>query len=460
MYARSTRSAATSMFWWAVFAILLQFVFPYVVLQAMGLDAQKLREHPSTFLVIICGTYALLNGAVPFHQRCREAPGLVLFVCIIPLLNIYSAYFNGISGAALYAESYLAPGMLAVMLSTSSQHQKRLLGRILIALCVFNVLVGLFESLTSTTWFPLAFDPDAPITEVDVDFRANAFYNHPLTASLVTSMAVFLLFAMRLRLVFSAPIYGLLLVGLLAFGGRTALGVTLLMSVGTAIYLLFAGIIRRNLKLDLIVIIVSAAIFIPILLAIIITQTSIADRIMDTLYFDGSAQTRATQLEIFRHLSLRNWLFGISHDDLNVLKYQIGLGGKDTDIENFWILMLLNLGGLGFLVFLVVLGTFLLHMARSTHSMYGWLLVVGALVIDSGSNSLGSKSSDLFVEVGFLVAISGYADYARSPRMVVRNLTTTLAPLGQFGTIRPQGALGRISSVRTRGLRLLGSRIS
>lgn len=445
---------ATAMFWWGVFAILLQIVLPYVVLEAMGVDSAKLKEHPATYLVLVCGAYSLLRGFVPFQRRCREAPGLLLFVFAVPVLNIYSAWLTGISGAALYAESYWSAGMLALMLAPASPRQRRLLAIILITACVLNVLIGLCESLTATNWFPILIDPDnVMVSDMSTDFRANALYNHPLQASLITSMGVFLLFAMKPRVIVSGPIFALLVVGLLAFGGRTALGVTLIVTSLTTVYLLFSGILQRNLKLEFVVGIVVAAIVLPILIGIVVTQTSIADRIMDTLYYDGSAQTRATQLEIFQHLSLRNWLFGISHDDLNLLKYQIGLGGKETDIENFWILMLLNLGSIGFAVFLFVFGTFLFYLGRYTNSMYGWLLIISALVIDSGSNSLGSKSSDLFFEVAFLVAISGYTDYVRSPRKVLR-----LSAMPSLGFARAQSVLAKVAPSKLRGLRISGSR--
>jgi hypothetical protein len=444
---------ATALFWLGVLAVLLQFVFPYVVLQSMGVNPETIRLHPATVLVMICGTYALLAGPVPFHQLCREAPGVVLFVFAIPVLNAYSVYFTGISGAGQYVETYLSAGLLALMLSPARPAQKRLLAQILITLCVINVFIALYESFTTTNWFALVIDPDLKMTDMDIDFRANAFYNHPLTASLITSMAIFLLFAMRMRLVVRAPVLVIFMIGLLAFGGRTALGVTLLACVLMATYVLLAGIINRNLKLEFAVAIGIAAIMIPILIGVIVTQTSMADRIIDTLYFDDSAEARMTQWEVFGHLTLNNWLFGISHDDLSLIKYQIGLDGKETDIEKFWFLMMLNLGAIGFSAFLAVFGTFLFHIARYSGSIYGRLLVLASLVIDSGSNSLGVKTADLFCEVAFLVAMSGYAGYAPNPSIVPVRTRSELP-----GPPRPQSALASVAPAKSRELRTLGSR--
>ena len=445
---------ATSLFWLGLGAVLLQFVLPYVVLDAMGLSASQVKLHPATVLVIICGLIALSKGTISFQHYLKNAPGLMAFVCIIPFITLYSVYFTGYSGSAVYAESYWSAGLLALMLKGASARRKRLLGSILIVLCVLNVFVALYESVTFSNWFPLVIDPDLKLTEVDVDFRANAFYNHPLTASLITSMAVFLLYAMRLRFIVAAPTLGILLVGLLAFGGRTALGVTLIVTTLVAVYKLLTGIIRRNLKLDFILAVLAAAVIVPMLITVIVTQTSIADRIIDTLYYDDSAAARATQWEIFRYLSLKDWLFGISHDDLNVLKYQIGLGGKETDIENFWFLMLLNLGVIGFSVFCAVFGALLFHLGRYSRSTNGWLLVIASLIIDSGSNSLGVKTSDLFIEVAFLVAMAGYADHVRVPRSK-RLVSPTVQP-----SLQSHLALGYHPAYRQRGLQALSPRMT
>ena len=52
-------------------------------------------------------------------------------------------------------------------------------------------------------------------------------------------MAFFLLYSMQIRIAVAGPVIGLLLIGLLAFGGRTALGITGLFSIVTAIYVYF-----------------------------------------------------------------------------------------------------------------------------------------------------------------------------------------------------------------------------
>ncbi len=442
----------TGVFWWAVLAIFLQFVLTGNLLQAIGVNA-PIKVHPSSIISLACVIYLFARGDVPLQARFREAPGLMMFVVGIPLLGLYSIFFNGYSGSMVYIESFWSAGLLTIALESTSDRRMRLLAKILIALCVIDAFVGIYESLTYTNWFPLVLDPDltAKMTQTDVDFRANAFYPHPLTASLITAMAIFLLYSMRLRFLVAGPIFAVLLVALFAFGGRTALGVTLVVSVLFAFYTLMAGIIKRDLKLDFVLAILVAVTVIPIFVTIIVTQTTIADRIMDSLYYDDSAAVRSTQWAILGRLSLRNWLFGISMVDLSVLKYQIGLGSIDTDIENFWLLTFLNLGAIAFIPFLGLFGGFLVHLARRTGCLNGWLLMLSALVINSSSNSLGVKSNDLFLEAGFLVAMVGYKGFVVVPRSAPIRLS--------FAGRRASGGLG--DSPRraiVSGLRAIGQR--
>ncbi len=447
----------TAIFWWAVFAIFLQFVLTGNLLNAAGIHV-PIKVHPASIIVLFCVIYLLIRGDVPIQVRFREAPGLMLFVLGIPLLGIYSIIFNGYSGSMVYIESFWSAGLLAISLESASNKQKRTLAWILLALCVIDALVGIYESLTYTNWFPFVLDSDLTdkLTNTDVDFRANAFYPHPLTASLITAMAIFLIYSVRMRFIVAAPIFAVLLVALFGFGGRTALGVTLVVSVLSAFYQFMAGIIRRDLKLDFVLTVVVAGLVVPIIIAIVVTQTTIGDRIVDTLYYDDSAAVRTTQWAILGRLSLRNWLFGISMVDLSALKYQIGLGSIDTDIENFWLLTFLNLGAIAFIPFLCLFGGFLIHLARRTGSLNGWLLMLSALVIDSTSNSLGVKSSDLFIETGFLVSMVGFKNFVRAPRLA--RMTLSLPGKRASGAIA--GAPGRLVPAGLRVLRAANSKFA
>ena len=440
----------TGAFWCGVLAVVVQLTFSANVLKLLG---YTFNLHPSTLWIVICTIFYVGMRGVSLSQRFRETPGLMLFLCGIPVLTLYAICFVGYSGSTVFIETFWSAGLLALLIEPATDRQKRLLGVILMMLVIGNIFIALYESLSHVELFPMTLDPDALDTmdgEVIEDFRAHAFYSHPLTASLVTAMAFFLLYSSRLRFMPSATIFGLLMVGLLAFGGRTALGVTVVVSAVTAAYVFLTGLVTRKLSLKFMMYIFTAAIVLPVAFYLIVSQTTIADRIVDNLYYDGSAAVRVTQWEIFNHLSLKHWLFGISKEELAVLKYQIGLASKDTDIENFWILMFLDLGSIGFAVFVSLFAGFIVHLARYAGTLNGWLLAGSAFVIDSSSNSLGVWSNDLLIEVAFLVAISGYRNYmpARTRQHIPAERPALRQAFNSSGALTLQSAPLRLPNLR------------
>jgi hypothetical protein len=433
------RPSAKGLFRCCALAIVIQFTLSANVLKLLGYTGTM---HPATMFPAVCALYGVLRGIIPLHQRLRDAPGLMVFLFGIPVVMLYSMFFNGVSGSTVFIQSFWSAGILALLLETATAKQKRLLGSILVALVVGNVLIGLYESATETVLFPLVFDREGVdrFTELIEDFRPRAFYDDPLSASLVTSMAIFLLYSMRIRLVLAAPVFALMVAGLLAYGGRTALAVTVIVSAFLAIYELLAGLVKRKLNLGLVLAVGLAVIVIPL----VITQTTIADGIIYNWDFGDGAEWRLTQWDIFNYLSMKDWLFGISKDQLTSFKYQLGSGGKDACVGSFWILIFLDLGVLGFSLFVAVFVSFLLHLGRYAKSLNGWLLIGCALVIDSASASLGGWSNDLFLETAFVMAIAGFSGYRPVPvrrRAVVsvpapqpiggrpRSLALTAAPL-------------------------------
>ncbi len=447
------RKAGTPLLFWAgVVAVAVQLTFSSQVLSTLGYTG---KIHPATFLLTACAIYAIARGTIPLHHRLRETPALILFVFGIPAVMLYSIYFVGFQGSTVFVETFWSAGLLALLLEPASIRQKRLLGGILIALVAGNVLVGLYESVTHVELFPLSFGDDAPDAAAEVvdDFRAHAFFIHPLTASVVTSMAIFLLYQMRLRLMLAGPLFILMLLGLLAFGGRTALGVTTVVSLGAAAYVLISGILNRRLSLGFVLTLLTAVVIIPAVFALIASQTTIADRIIHNFYYDDSAAVRATQWDIFNHLTLKDWLFGIPKEQLNNLKYQIGLGDRDTDIENCWILLLLDLGAIGFACFVTLFGGFLVHLARHANTLNGWLLAGSVLVIDSTSNSLGVWTNDLLIEVAFMIAIAGFGERRRVTWMQQR--VQVRLPMARRATGAPGGLMLIPGPMRETNLRAL-----
>jgi hypothetical protein len=185
-------------------------------------------------------------------------------------------------------------------------------------------------------------------------------------------------------------------------------------------------------------------VFLPPLLIMLTSGTSIGDRILSHLYADDSVDVRSIQWLILDRLNLHDVLFGVTPVRLGLLKYQIGLAAADTDIENFWLLTFLDLGAIGFVVWLVAAGLYVAHLGRNTRSPYGWLMLLAFIIIDSTANSLGRKSSDLVFLSAIMIGLSAYrqpqVSVAMTARLVLQRFVRHRMPVGVVG----QRALSRL----------------
>lgn len=405
-----------------VVAVCVYFVISPNILALLGIDYAApggnllIKLHPGTYIAALAAGVALFaepSGA-GFARLFRSGPGLAVYLLLIPICAFYSIASVGFSGAATYVESYLSAGLVAVALETATERQLRILARIILAFCLLNVAVSVAESLLQTHFIPLQIGElstaarDAALREDSDDFRGAALYAHPLTGALVTSMAIFLLFQMRTGVIMGAVAFTILLVGLLSFGGRMALITTCSLLILMTVFGLLRGLVTRRLNLGFVGVILAGAVVLPPLLFMLNAQADIGERILSHLYYDDSMDVRSVQWQVLNLVNTRDVLFGVTPDRLMVLKYQIGLAAETTDIENFWLLMLLNLGVIGFCVLLLALGVYLAHLGRRSGSAAGWLMIVAVIVIDSSSNSLGRKTADLVFLTACMLAATGF----------------------------------------------------
>lgn len=434
----------------AIFAVILEFAFSGNTLKDLGIDYATpggnplVKLHPSTYLVSVAAFMVLVlvrpagSGLIRFF---RATPALASFLVLMLFCAFYSIVNVGFSGAAVYVESYISAGLLAIVLEQGTDRQKRSLAWWIIAFCVLSIIISIGEGATQTHLIPMQFGDETPKDMVmdSEDFRGAGLFGHPLTAALTASMATFMLLRMRMNALLKAALFTVMLIGLLSFGGRAALGVTLIMLSLAAAVVLVRGVVMRNLSIGFVGTIAAAVIILPPLLLIIITSTDIGERIMTHMYMDESADVRSLQWLVLNHLNLHDVLFGVPPDRLAILKYQIGLGQDTTDIENFWLLMFLNLGSIGFVVFVIALGLFLMHLGRTTNHPLGWMLLVTAIIVDSSSNSLGRKSVDLYFMAACMIAMTGYPRTAPAVSLRRKALTSLRRTTERLGA-RPSHA--------------------
>jgi len=417
-----------------LFAVILEFLLSPNTLELLGIKYNSvggnplLKLHPATYMVSIACFMVLVmvrpagSGLVRF---LRNTPALATYTVLILFCAFYSIVNVGFSGAAVYVESYLSAALLAVALEAATDRQKRALAWWIIGFCLLSVVISIGETATQAHLIPSTYGDDVDantkqLIDDTADFRGDGLFGHPLTAAFSASMATFLLLRMEMNGLLKAGLFTALLIGLLSFGGRAALAMTVIMITVAAGAQLIRGMAQRNLSLNFLGALTAGIIILPPLIIMVVAGTDIGERIITHMYFDDSASVRNTQWLVLYHLNLHDVLFGVPPTRLDVLKYQIGLGTATTDIENFWLLMFLNLGIIGFMVFLFALCLLLVHLGRRTNHPLGWMMLLAAILIDSTSNSLGRKSADLFFLTACIVAMTGYPKTAPVPHPVTR----------------------------------------
>ena len=325
------------------------------------------KIHPATYLT----AFGLVATLMAVLQR-KTVTGLaewrvpIIYVLLTVLCAMCSFVSVGTAGASNYIDTFVAAGVLAMILATGDLRQRRRLGYAIMALVLSNVMLSFWESVSTTHLIPLhvsTFDLRKCRSEGN-DFRPAGFYSHPLVAACVTSMGVWLLFSMRLRPWLSGVVLALLAAGLLSFGGRATLSITLGTVVVAGVIFLLMKLVRRALTPLILSCTLLAVVLLPLLLVLLGSQTNIGNRVVTHFYVDDSAMVRAQQWDVLDLLDMREVLFGTTRDRVDQMTAQIGLVSANSGIENPWLLLFLNLGIINLIPFLFGLSMFLVYLAR------------------------------------------------------------------------------------------------
>ena len=409
-------------------AIIAALVLPSTLLLHYGLATDEpggnvfAKFMPATYLAVIAGGIALYGSrnSGGLTRLFRDSPALAWATVLLVLCAVYSVLSVGVSGVAIYVNTYLSAMLLAVATLHATARQRRIIGYTLMVFAILNVGISLLEGATHAHFLPVDPGLQAGYNNGVDEFRGQALYEHPLTGALATALAVFLLLGMRLGNWTAGFLLGVLFVGLMSFGGRAALAVTILVIVVASLGRLVISLVQRRLSLSFLAAVMAGAMLLPVLLVGLVMYTDVGIRIMSHLYMDNSADVRVIQWRILDLLSFHQTLFGVPANDVIAMKAQIGLDKPGTDIESFPLLMFLNLGLVGFPFYLLSLALFVLHLGARTKSSAGWLMVVAAMLICSTSNSLGRKVPDLLFLTAFATGLSGFSTKERTPVAAVR----------------------------------------
>ncbi len=452
--------------------IVLIFALPASLLNALQLYSEQpggspfSKFHPATYAAVLAALLALYSRrrGGGLAGLFRESPALAWSIVLILFCMIYSAVSLGISGVAVYVDTFLAAALVTIALEAGTQRQRQVLGYTIVTFCVINVLISIVEVSKETLLMPSGvpledFGPGAMMA-LD-DFRGQGFYTHPLTGALVTSMALFMILGMRLSMWRVAVLFGIFIAGLLSFGGRSALGTTLFILAAAALFELASGLATRRLNVGFLGAFIAGVFLLPALFVVLTTMTHLGMRITSHMYLDDSADVRIIQWRVLPLMNTHDLLFGAPIERVNVFKQQVGLTGPGADIENPWLLTFLALGVIGFPFLVGSLFLFFWHLGRRADTPIGWLIVIATLLICSTNNSLGRKVPDLVFLAGIMAGLSGFKPGRQEQKveavastpfvsdLPVRSTAVALAPAPRNRSLTDQPQTRRVPTALT-----------
>ena len=354
-----------------------------------------LKIHPSTYLAVMAAIASLVSGSAQgrgLGYVFGKAPPLFFFLGFTIFCMAFAVVNVGITGAGLYVDNYLSAGALATAMFSANGRQRRVLAQVILILCAINVLISLAEYVHQEHFIPLEMDGKAVTFDAASDeFRPAALYTHPLTGAMATAFGLFLVIETKKPFGMRAIFIGIFAIGLLGFGGRAALGVTIgLLAVRVTIT--FArDFLNGRINARLLGTILMAVCLLGPLATYLLNETPVGERIAARAYYDESAEVRSDQWQVLSKVNPQQALYGTPAADLEQIYEQVGL----TGVENPLILIFLNLGIIGSPILVLGLVIYFLYL-RQAYPGSGWLLLAAAFIFFS-SNSIGVKSPDLFM---------------------------------------------------------------
>jgi hypothetical protein len=357
-----------------------------------------LKIHPATYLAVVAAIASLISGSAAQSRLgyiFGKAPALFFFMGFTIFCAAFSAINVGITGAGVYVDNYLSAGAVAIAMFSANGRQRRIIAHLILVLCVINVLISLAEYVHQEHFIPLDINSGDGTTyaadEKSEEFRPAALYTHPLTGAMATAFGLFLTLETKLRFRTAAMCVGTFAVGLLGFGGRAALVITIGLIAVRVVITLARDFLSGRVNGRLLGTILIAVCLLGPLATYLLTETPVGERIAARAYYDESAEVRSDQWQVLSKINTQQALYGTPVPDLALIYEQVGL----TGVENPLILVFLNLGIIGSPILVLGLVIYFLYL-RQAYPDSGWLLLAAAFIFFS-SNSIGVKSPDLFM---------------------------------------------------------------
>lgn len=349
------------------------------------------KVHPATYLVVVMFGWAAMTCGNPAGYVARAAAvrpaGMLLALSASGLL--LQIVLRGGPGMAGVVDTFLLPGLFVVLLADRDAGTWRRLEWLVHAVMLANGLLGLVEFGTGRLMFPYRLDGEVFAS----DTRSAGLQGHPLGNATLTATYVIALITGggTLSAVRRGAMIALQLAALVAFGGRSAMVVTLVLGGGYGVRAL-----HRVLQAGRIPLLAAAAGVLLLTLAPLgiggLAAAGFFDQLLQRFLSDGgSANARIEMFDLVASLPLRELLVGPDPSLVDSLRRVSGL---EWGIENPIVRSLVYNGAVMTALMTVTVTLFIVELARNCRP--GTLPPIMAFVILINTfEGLGGKTTAL-----------------------------------------------------------------
>lgn len=388
--------------------VILYLVVPANLLLTIGIPynvpggSLLLKFHPASYLTLLAFLLMLKDESERrrMAQALRDMPILGVFPVVLIVVMAYTTLQFGTSGVGFYIDTFFIAAILGLVLITRPDRFNQRLYVWIVSLTVLSSLLALTESATEARLLPYLLDGEPAKEDF---FRSAALAAHPLEAAQRTIVVLFT--AWVLPQPYRMLVMTLLFLSLLAFGSRTAFAISgLFLAMGGGI-LVFRAMLARRLNPRWVLIGVMLGTVLMVASILLAWKLDLGTRIFEKIYLDESAVSRLESIELLEELDPDQFWLGSGAEGVTAL--MLARRGW-FNIENFWVVLLIQLGIFLFLFMAPALLGFFYRLARQGPVAVR-VAALAYLIVASSNDALSHKTPNLVIMVAALVGASAYS---------------------------------------------------
>ncbi|MEM7619009.1 MAG: VpsF family polysaccharide biosynthesis protein [Pseudomonadota bacterium] len=353
------------------------------------------KIHIGSYIIMLAFVYLMLSRGIVsvIVEQFQKQFLYTQFAGVVLIIAMIMTYSQGTSGLAYLIDTLFIPPLALMLAYYLTNEQRYRLTQGLVLFVFINAMVAISERVLSTNFYPMPWTFGGT-------FRASAFLGHPLNNALITTGFVFIIAALPFRFIHKCIIIGACCLAILTFGARGALAIVVLIGVASILAVGFQLLLQKRLQFVVVVVAPWLAVFMTLVAVGVVLFTNFAERIIEKLEFDDSAQERLDAFMLFDLMSWDQVLWGIKFQNMLTM---IERHPDIEIIENFWIVLLVMLGLVLFIPFVISFIFYLFSLAKGkTLVLYSAILAFA--VAASVNNSLATKTPALLL---FSLALYG-----------------------------------------------------